>query len=99
MGRKVASGAALVLLLLAVGGPSAQARVQAVSAVTVQVIGLGTVSSGTDGINCGNGLKTCHLAFSGSGSITLTATPATGWAFGSWTNCPTPTGNTCTVPV
>jgi uncharacterized repeat protein (TIGR02543 family) len=99
MGRKVASGAALVLLLLAVGGPSAQARVQAVSAVTVQVIGLGTVSSGSDGINCGNGLKACHMAFSGSGSITLTATPAAGWAFGSWTNCPTPSGNTCGVPV
>jgi uncharacterized repeat protein (TIGR02543 family) len=101
MGRRVGSTAALLLLLLlALGVASAGGRTLAVTTVTVQAIGKGAVTSAPVGINCGNGAKACHIAFSGSGTTTLTATPATGWTFGSWGSCPSaPVGNTCEVPV
>jgi uncharacterized repeat protein (TIGR02543 family) len=90
---------ALLLLPLVLGVAGAGGRALAVSPVTVQVLGKGTVTSSPAGIDCGNGPTTCYLAFSGSGTITLTATPATDWSFDSWTNCPAPVGDTCVVPV
>jgi uncharacterized repeat protein (TIGR02543 family) len=101
MGRRVGSTAALLLLfLLALGVASAGGRTLAVTTVTVEVIGRGTVTSEPVGVNCGNSAKACHIAFSGSGTVTLTATPATDWTFGSWDSCPSaPVGNTCEVPV
>jgi uncharacterized repeat protein (TIGR02543 family) len=101
MGRRVGSAAALLLLLLlALGVANASGRTLAVTTVTVEVIGKGAVTSGAGGINCGNGAVTCYIAFSGSGTVTLTATPATGWTFDNWSGCPTAAvGNTCTVPV
>lgn len=98
-GRKLGSVVALALLPLVLGVGSAGGRALAVSPVTVQVIGKGTVTSSPAGMSCGDGATTCYVAFSGSGTITLTATPATDWSFDSWTNCPAPTGNTCEVPI
>lgn len=98
-GRKLGSIAALALLPLVLGVASAGGRTLAVSPVTVQVLGKGTVTSSPAGMNCGDGATTCYVAFSGSGTITLTAAPATDWTFDSWTNCPAPTGDTCEVPV
>jgi hypothetical protein len=91
--------AALLVLPLVLGVASAGGRTLAVSPVTVQVLGKGTVTSSPAGLNCGNGATTCYIAFSGSGTITLTATPATEWSFDSWTNCPAPVGDTCVIPV
>ncbi|MDQ3823725.1 MAG: hypothetical protein M3321_10865, partial [Actinomycetota bacterium] len=91
--------AALVLVPLVLGVSSAGGRTLAVSEVTAQVIGEGTVTSTPAGMNCGDGATTCHVAFSGSGTITLTATPAPDWSFDHWDGCPAPTGNTCEVPL
>ncbi len=92
--------AAALLLALVVGVPNAGGRALAVSTVTVQVIGKGAVTSNPAGVDCGNGSKACHIAFSGSGIATLTATAASGWSFDSWESCPSvPVGNTCGVPV
>jgi hypothetical protein len=91
--------AALLVLPLVLGVANAGGRTLAVSEVTVQVIGQGTVTSDPAGMNCGNGSTTCHIAFSGGtgDTVELTATPATDWTFESWSGC-TPTGaNTCEV--
>ena len=96
-GRKLGWVAALALLPVVLGVGSAGGRALAVSEVTSQVIGKGTVTSSPAGMNCGDGSTTCHVAFSGSGTITLTATPATDWTFDHWDGCPVPTGNTCEV--
>jgi uncharacterized repeat protein (TIGR02543 family) len=100
-GRKLGWVAGLALLPLVLGVASAGGRAFAVSPVTVQVLGKGTVTSDPAGINCGNGQTTCYMAFSGSGTITLTATPAADWTFDHW-DCPIPTlpgDDTCEVPV
>lgn len=100
MGGKIGGAAALLLLSLVIGVASAGGRPLAVSTVTVEVLGKGTVTSSPAGVNCGSGATTCHIAFSGSGTATLTATPATDWSFDGWAGCPTaPVGNTCDVPV
>jgi uncharacterized repeat protein (TIGR02543 family) len=100
MGRRVGWATALLLLPLVLGVANAGGRTLAVTTVTVEVIGKGTVTSGTGGVNCGNGAMTCYIAFSGSGTVTLTATPATGWTLDSWDSCPSiPVGNTCEIPV
>ena len=98
MGRGVSCATALLLLSLVLGVANAGGRTLAVTTVNVEVIGKGTVTSGTDGINCGNGAMACYVAFSGGGNVTLTATPATDWAFDSWASCPgAVVGNTCKV--
>jgi uncharacterized repeat protein (TIGR02543 family) len=57
----------------------------------------GTVTSSPSGINCGSGGSTCSASF--SGTVTLTATPSTGYTFAGWTGdcsgCGTNT--TCTI--
>ena len=60
--------------------------------VTQSGAGTGTVLSSPSGINCG---FTCEAYF--KDVVTLTATPDAGSAFGGWTRCPSPNGNTCTV--
>ena len=61
--------------------------------VTKSGAGLGTVTSNPTGINCGSA---CSGSF--SGSVTLTATPATGSTFAGWSGACTGTG-TCAVTV
>jgi subtilisin family serine protease len=56
--------------------------------------GDGTVTSSPAGIDCGSD---CMEDFVADTEVLLTATPASGSTFGSWTNCPTPTDNECTV--
>jgi hypothetical protein len=99
MVKRLASAAVLLLLTLALGAGSAGGRASAISNITVQVIGVGTVTSSPAGFSCGGGSTTCSLAFSGSGTTTLTATPASGWSFDGWSSslagC---SGATCVVP-
>jgi uncharacterized repeat protein (TIGR02543 family) len=58
----------------------------------VEKTGEGTIVSSPAGIECGG---TCSAEF--SGTVTLTASPATGYAFGAWAGCTTHVGLTCTV--
>jgi hypothetical protein len=54
----------------------------------------GTVTSSPPGIDCGT---TCSASFADGTTVALTATPADGWQFGSWTGCDRTNGNQCTV--
>lgn len=65
-------------------------------AVTVSGAGSGSVTSNPAGIACSTG-QTGTCSMTGSGSVTLTASAASGSAFGGWTNCPAPSGTGCTV--
>jgi dienelactone hydrolase len=62
-------------------------------ALTVAPTGSGTVTSSPAGINCG---ATCSANFNSGISVTLTATPASGNTFSSWSGACTGTGS-CVV--
>jgi Divergent InlB B-repeat domain len=63
--------------------------------IAVGKTGSGTVTSSPPGIACGT---TCDASFDQGTTVTLTATPAAGYRFGSWNGCtPTSTPNVCTV--
>ena len=56
--------------------------------------GTGTVSSAPAGIDCGSD---CSQSYSEGSQVVLTASAAAGSSFGSWSNCDSPSGATCTV--
>ena len=62
--------------------------------LSVSKNGSGTVTSSPSGINCGN---TCSAQFNRGTSVTLTASPASGYYFSSWTGCDSTFGNTCSI--
>jgi uncharacterized repeat protein (TIGR02543 family) len=97
MGR-IVSGSVLLLLLAAFAAGSAHSRAVTVTTVTVQVVGVGRITSGPP-INCGDEKTKCYAVFSGTSFIDLNAFETDGdWHFDSWENCPTPpVGDTCTV--
>jgi hypothetical protein len=60
--------------------------------------GGGSISStpmGIDGCSAGS---TCSAQFAESSNVVLTATADSTSAFSGWVNCPSPSGNTCTIP-
>jgi hypothetical protein len=57
--------------------------------------GQGTIISAPIGINCGG---ICDSPVDGRVALTLTATPASGSVFVSWTGDCAPTPNPCTIP-
>jgi List-Bact-rpt repeat protein len=61
--------------------------------LAVTKTGNGTVTSNPAGINCG---VDCMVAYLTDTVVTLTAAPASGWAFGGWAGACSGTG-TCTV--
>ena len=61
--------------------------------LSVSVTGSGTVASNPAGISCPS---TCSGTFTGGTQVTLTPTPASGWAFGSWGGVCSGSGG-CTV--
>lgn len=69
------------------------AKCRSLPTLTVNKNGTGTVSSSPAGISCGNA---CTANYAPNTSVTLTATPAAGFTFGSWTGC-TSTTTTCQV--
>jgi RHS repeat-associated protein len=68
------------------------------SKVTLRIdkagLGSGTVVSSPAGIDCGS---TCSAAFDSNTQVTLTATPAAGSQFESWSGACSGTGSTCIV--
>ena len=63
------------------------------ASLTVSVTGSGTVTSNPTGISCPS---TCSHTFTGGSQVTLTPTPASGWAFSSWGGACSGSGG-CTV--
>jgi hypothetical protein len=63
------------------------------ASLTVSVTGSGTVTSNPAGISCPS---TCSHIFTGGSQVTLTPTPAGGWAFSSWGGACSGSGG-CTV--
>jgi subtilase family serine protease len=62
--------------------------------LTVNKTGSGTVTSSDGHINCGN---ICTFTYNSGAHVTLTATPAPGWIFSSWSGCDSTQNNTCSV--
>jgi hypothetical protein len=62
--------------------------------LTTSGTGSGTVSSSPSGIECST---TCSASYTSGTSITLTATPAEGSTFTSWSGCGSVSGDTCIV--
>jgi uncharacterized repeat protein (TIGR02543 family) len=71
------------------GGSSAEV------VLSVSVTGRGRITGG--GITCGNGAKTCSAKEKQGSTVGLTATPATGAAFGGWGGACSGVIATCTV--
>ena len=55
--------------------------VQTLVALTVEIVGKGTVTSDPEGIDCG---EDCSKDFGSGTEVTLTPTPETGWQFNGW---------------
>jgi uncharacterized repeat protein (TIGR02543 family) len=74
----------VALAALVLGVTNAGGRSLAVSTVTVQVMGKGTVKSSDSKLKCGNGNTKCFLAFAGGETVTLTADAPSSWSFVGW---------------
>ncbi|MBF0567405.1 MAG: RICIN domain-containing protein [Nitrospirae bacterium] len=64
--------------------------------LTVSKTGKGTVTSSNSQISCGS---TCVSVYSTGTSVTLTATPDTGYTFSGYTGCDSQNGSQCTVQI
>ena len=69
---------------------------QRINTLTVSIFGSGTVTSNPAGINCG---FDCTENYNSGTSVTLTATPASGYTFSGWSGACSGTSTTCTVPM
>ena len=86
---------ALAVLVLGVG--NAAGRPQTTSTIVVEVIGLGTISGSSNSIHCGSEGNECVRTFSNDAVITLSANPANGWSFGSWSGSGCSGTGTCVI--
>ena len=62
--------------------------------LSVAKVGSGTVISNDGFITCGD---TCSHSYGSGTTVTMTATAAQGWRFGSWSGCDSVQSNICTV--
>src|SRR5437016_5436849 len=101
MRGKLGSLCLLLIAAAALGVPGAGGRSLAITKLIVQVVGEGTAQDSAAQINCGfNAVATppvskrCYATYdtTGSGTVHLTATPASGWTFLNWTG----DDNSCT---
>jgi hypothetical protein len=63
--------------------------------LTVKKEGTGRGNVTADGLTCIG--KTCTGEYASYDEVIITATARTGSVFTEWTDCPTPSGNTCTI--
>ncbi len=61
--------------------------------------GAGNITSIPAGINCGTNGVNCSRRFNANASVTLTASPAPGYAFAGWVGACSGSAPTCTVPM
>ncbi len=95
MGRRAATCSLILLAALTLGAGGAVGRKAATTTtVRVEVIGRGLVTDNKSSINCGNGATTCRASYTGTGTVSFTAAPASGWTFTGWSgdDC---SGTTC----
>jgi len=60
--------------------------------------GAGSVTSSPPGLSCSSAAVSCSTQFANGTTVTLTANPASGATFGSWSNCDSSANtNPCTV--
>ena len=59
----------------------------------------GNITSNPKGINCGLGSSVCSARFPSNSTVTLTATPKTGYKVNGWVGCSSTTGATCTAVI
>lgn len=90
----------LAALLAACGGssdspPANSPPANGNLALSIEVVGAGSVVSQPDGINCSSAI--CTGAFAPNTAVTLTATPATGQSFAGWSGACAGAANTCVV--
>ena len=71
----------------------------ATDAVGVLTGGSGTVKSAPAGIDCVNNTGSCLGTFDDTSTVTLTATPASGWLFSNWTGLGAANSGCSTAPV
>src|SRR5436190_20510450 len=97
MAWRAAASSLILLAALALGVGGAVGRETATTTtVRVEVIGRGLVTDNKSSMNCGNGATTCRISYSGTGSVTFTASPASGgWTFSGWSGDPGCSGTTC----
>jgi len=86
---------------ITVDGPASSGCPQgtATNILTVSLAGAadGSITSGPAGINCGNTTNICSAAFPSGSTVSLSATPNTGHAFGGFNGCALTSATTCTV--
>lgn len=61
--------------------------------------GQGTIAGTDNAIACASNAGTCSVSLAAGTSATLSATPATGYAFVGWSGCSSVSGGLCTVVV
>jgi len=64
--------------------------------LTVSEVGQGTVTSGDGAINCTNGSGSCSAVYTSGTSVTLNASPASGYTFSRWSGACSG-GNPCNL--
>jgi hypothetical protein len=85
----------LYVIANGIASPAVAVTIVNGTALTVSVTGSGTVASNPTGINCPS---TCSAGFASGTPVTLTATPANGWAFSGWSGaCSGSAGCTVTM--
>src|SRR5579885_340623 len=98
-GKLVGCGAVLLAALVVGVGGAGGHSLATQTTLLVEVSGVGSVTGGGGQIGCGGGQVACYATYVTGSSVTITATPHSGWTFDSWTGCSTQSAASCTVGI